>query len=103
MTCDFFRNNYSIADPNSTYLGYTPMLALPVSDSEARFPGKNVSLAHSSYAFPNMSYNELVHGLSSAQQRSRDRISKIDPIAKAIYNIKQDTLQSFIAMVRNMK
>lgn len=102
MTCDFYRSDYSIATPNETFLGYEWLLAAPLSDTETRHPGRNVSLAHSSYIFPNMSLGDMLLGLSAAQRRNRDRIAKFDPIAKIIYNIKEDTLQSFVGMVKNI-
>jgi hypothetical protein len=102
MGCDFYRTNYSIGSANRTYLGYTEFLSPPVIDNDDRYPGRNISLSHSSYIFPNMSYNDLLHGLSAAQQSNRDRMSKIDPIAQAIYTVKEDILQSFIVMVRHV-
>lgn len=102
MACDFYRTNYSIATANISYLAFPELLARPLISNEDRFPGRNVSLTHSSYIFPNMSFNELMHGLSEAQLRDRDRMTLIDPIAKAIYDIKKETQQSFVSLVRHV-
>jgi hypothetical protein len=99
MMCDFYRADYAIGNDNMTFLGFEEHLDPPLVDNSLRHPNQNVSFSHSSYIFPNMSYNDLVHGLSPAQQRSRDLASKIDPIAKAIYDIRVDSLQTFLTMV----
>lgn len=96
MTCDFYRSDYAIGN-DLTYLGHPDHLAQPVIN-DPKFSSRLVSLSDSSYIFPNMSLEDLVHNLSPSQQANRDLVSKIDPIAKSIYSTRNDTLQTYFAM-----
>ena len=98
MTCDFYRTDYAVGK-------YTMSLGCPEylvdSSRDTKYPSRNVSLAHSSYVYPNLTCDN-VPNLTSSQQNNRDTLSKIDPIAKSIYDIRMDTLQSFFALVSDL-
>jgi hypothetical protein len=100
MLSDFYRTNHSIGNNNMSYLGFDDLIARPVDRESAKHFGRPISLSHSSYIFPNMSREDLIHRLSPAQQRNRDLVSNIDYIAKRIYEVRDDHFQSFFAMVR---